>query len=399
MFGHAGAQSEPVPELSVEDPIPVVISMFVRDDCGHCIDAKAFLADFVVEYPHVELNYLDLTVEENAQLFDDVTTEYILVKGTPLTLIDGTLIQGFGTAETTGKVFTDLVASASGENMTFAEALESGDAHVHDSFALGTTCDSSEYCDDSHGEFLVTIPVIGKTIDVGGFSLGMMSAVLGFIDGFNPCAMWVLVMFLLILSQVGSRKRMIQYAGLFILAEAIMYYLILTVWFTVWDFVALDRIVTPLVGLLAVGSGIYFLYKYYTFSPECKVAGADQRAKITSKVKEYAAKPLTLGVALGILGLAFSVNVFEFACSIGIPQAYTKVLELNNLSWVGRQGYMGLYILMYMIDDLIVFGIALWSIDKIGITEKYSKWSSLIGGILMLALGAILLIRPTLLIF
>ena len=59
--------------------------------------------------------------------------------------------------------------------------------------------------------------------------------------------------------QAGSRRRMFEFAGLFILAEAVMYYLILNVWFTAWDFVKLDKIVTPLVGLLALGSGIYFI--------------------------------------------------------------------------------------------------------------------------------------------
>ena len=112
-----------------------------------------------------------------------------------------------------------------------------------------------------------------------------------------------------------------------------------------------------------------------------------------------ASKPMTIGVALGIIGLALSVNIFEFACSIGIPQTFTKLLELNQLSTLARQAYMGFYILMYMVDDFLVFGLALYSIDKIGITHKYSKWSTLVGGILMLALGAIMLIKPELLVF
>jgi hypothetical protein len=89
---------------------------------------------------------------------------------------------------------------------------------------------------------------------------------------------------------------------------------------------------------------------------------------------------------------------FEFACSIGIPQAFTKILELQTFGWGTRQWYMFLYILMYMVDDLIVFGIALYSINKIGVVHKYSKWTTLLGGILMLLLGAIMLLKPELLI-
>jgi len=211
--------------------------------------------------------------------------------------------------------------------------------------------------------------------------------------------LWVLLMFLLILSQAGNRKRMFQFAGLFILAEAVMYYLILNVWFTAWDFIGLNRIVTPLIGLLALGSGAYFVYKFVTFKNECAIVGPDGQKTIRMRVKNLVGKPLTLGVIAGILGLAFSVNVFEFACSIGIPQTFTKVLELNNLAWLGRQWYMFLYIFMYMVDDLIVFGLALWGFDKMGLTHKYSKWATLVGGLLMLVLGLIMIFKPEFLIF
>ncbi len=371
----------------------VRISVFVRDDCRHCQDEKEFLSTLKEEIPSLLLSYYNLADPENEKLFSLITDRYTLTKGTPLTLVRGTLLQGFDNATTTGEEIRRLVAG-NGKNLSFEEALEGGASLG----GIGSACTESSVCKTAPA-FRVRVPIVGWVIDVGAFSLTTLSLTLGFIDGFNPCAMWVLVMFLLILSQVGSRRRMIQYAGLFIFAEAVMYYLILTVWYTAWDFVSLDRIVTPLVGLLAVGSGIYFLYKFATYTPVCTVASPNERQRLSEKVKALAAKPLTIGVILGILGLAFSVNIFEFACSIGIPQAFTKILELNALSWFGRQWYMLLYILMYMVDDVIVFGIALYSFDKIGITSKYSKWSTLVGGILMLVLGALLLFKPSLLVF
>ncbi len=290
-------------------------------------------------------------------------------------------------------MFRGLVAKSE-KNKRF-EDIRDGGADVFG--GAGASCSADQVCADK--SFLVRIPLVGTQIDVGNMPLMLLSAVLGFIDGFNPCAMWVLVMFLVILSQVGSRKRMLQYAGLFIFAEAVMYYLILTAWITAWDFIALNRIMLPAVGLLAVGSGMYFLYKFISFKPVCSVTSSGQQERLGKRVRALAAKPLTLGVCLGILGLAFSVNVFEFACSIGIPQTFTKIIELNAAEWIARQAYMLMYILMYMFDDLIIFGIALYSISKIGSMYAYAKWSSLIGGVLMLILGVILLFKPTLLIF
>jgi len=371
----------------------VIISVFVRDDCGHCIDEEAFLAELEERRSDFEIKYYNLDEKVNQDLFTQVTEAHGLTKGTPVTMIGQHLIQGFDTSETTGVVFESIIDSSE-KNLLF-EDITDGGALVYDSI-VGAVCDEFECVVEGSGS---NISFLGMSIDIGEYSLVGLSAILGFVDGFNPCAMWVLVMFLIILSQLGSRKKMMQYAGIFILAEAIMYYLILNVWFTVWDFVSLDRIVTPLVGLLAFGSGVYFVYKFINFKSGCDVTNLEQKSKISSKVKKLAAKPLTIGVFIGILGLALSVNIFEFACSIGIPQTFTKVLELNQLNWLQTQWYMLTYIALYMIDDLIVFGLALWAFEKIGLTDKYSKWSTLVGGILMLALGVIMLLNPALLVF
>ena len=193
---------------------------------------------------------------------------------------------------------------------------------------------------------------------------------------------------------------MFEMAGIFIVAEAVMYYLILNVWMTAWDFVGLDNIVTPVVGTVAVGAGGYFLYKFYQADTACKVGSLEGKRKTSEKIKKYATGPMTIITAIGILGLAFSVNIIEFACSVGIPQTFTKILDINYMSWAGKQFYNMLYIFMYMVDDLIIFGIAMYSFDRIGLTaHKYTRASHLIGGAIMLVLGLIMLIDPTLLVF
>jgi len=132
-------------------------------------------------------------------------------------------------------------------------------------------------------------------------------------------------------------------AGLFILAEAVMYYLILNVWYKTWDFVGLDNIVTPIIGVVALGGGVFFLYKWWKGRNAplvCDVTDLEQQGKIESKIQRIAESPITIISTLAIIGVAFSVNIIEFACSIGIPQAYTKILELNNLSFISHQLYI-----------------------------------------------------------
>ena len=214
--------------------------------------------------------------------------------------------------------------------------------------------------------------------------------------------MWVLITFLVILSQAGSKKKMIFLAGLFIVAEAIMYNLILNVWYKTWDFIALDQYVTPMVGLLATGGGLFFLWRWHkNKSAElvCDITDIETQSKTIDKFKAIVNQPITIASVLAILVIAFSVNIIEFACSIGIPQAYTKILELNMLTFMERQWYIMIYTIGYMIDDFIVFGLAIWGYSKLqSHGGKYAQLSLLIGGVLMLLLGGILIIDPSALV-
>ena len=144
----------------------------------------------------------------------------------------------------------------------------------------------------------------------------------------------------------------------------------------------------------------FFIRNYIKKGDElsCEVTDFEKRAKISKKIRDIANKPFTFLTALGIIGLALSVNVIEFACSVGIPQTFTKILQINNISFLQRQLYTFIYILGYMIDDFIVFGLALLSVNKLQLTTKYSKWVNLFGGILMVILGLILIFKPSLLI-
>lgn len=373
----------------------VEVAVFVREGCQHCKDEKAFLKELTAKRSDITLRYYNLENTKQWHAWDAFTKQNEISKVTPITVIGNRYIIGFDKKETTGKEIEKLI-----------EVVKKGNTKTdiqNPNLVMGSkasTCSENPTipCTLEDPSYTVTIPFIGP-IETKQYPLFVLAAVLGFVDGFNPCAMWVLVTFLIILLQVGNRRKMLLFAGTFILAEAIMYTLILTVWFKTWDFVKLDSIVTPLVGILAVGSGIYFLYEYRKKELVCTVTDVKQRHQIKQKIEKLAFEKFTFFTFLGILAIAFSVNVIEFACSLGIPQAFTKILELNNLSLVQSAGYIGIYILFYMIDDLVVFGLALYGAEKLSLTTTYSRYSNLIGGIIMLLLGFLLLLKPSVLLF
>jgi glutaredoxin/uncharacterized protein (UPF0333 family) len=391
---YSAVTQEPARAESPGDSAAPIVYMFGRDDCGFCREEKAYFADTGIAY-----EYLNITEDsEAAALYDAVTNKHGLSKVTPVTVIGERVFVGFNGPNTTGVQIQAAIEAAR----------ESTVRTIEDHVALaatqkvdeGESCTPLE-CDSATGEFTFELPFLG-VVDLRSFSLFSLSVILGVIDGFNPCAMWVLVTFLVLLSQAGSKKKMVFLASIFMVAEAIMYNLILNVWYKTWDFVALDEVVTPLVGFLAVGGGSFFLWRWHKNKDAqlvCDITDIETQSRTINKFKQIIESPITVASVVGILIIAFSVNIIEFACSIGIPQAYTKILELNGLDFIERQWFILVYTLGYMFDDFVVFGLAIWGFSRLEAHGgKYAQLSLLIGGVLMLCLGGLLILNPEILV-
>jgi len=102
---------------------------------------------------------------------------------------------------------------------------------------------------------------------------------------------------------------------------------------------------------------------------------------------------------LGILALAFLVNLVELICSAGIPVIYTQILTMSGVPTWQYYAYLLLYILVFMADDLLVFFTAMTTLRITGLTTKYSRYSHLLGGFILVIIGALMLLRPEWLMF
>jgi len=388
------AQTEIEP-AALTDKEPTVY-VFGRDDCGVCKAQFAWMRE-----ANVPFEYLNIITDNQARaLYNQVSDKHDISKITPITVVGERVFAGYNGPETTGEnIKTAIVSGRSSAIKTLEDHLLY--SPKQDAF-LGGGCTELSCSSGIPDEYLFTLPILG-TIDLKLFSLFSLSAILGVIDGFNPCAMWVLITFLVILSQAGSKKKMIFLAGIFILAQGIMYNLILNVWYKTWDFIALDQYVTPFVGFLALGGGTFFLYRWHKNRDAqlvCDITDIESQTKTIDKIKAIVNQPVTIASIIAILVIAFSINIIEFACSVGIPQAYTKILEINMLTFMERQWYILVYTLGYMFDDFVVFALAIWGYSKLqSHGGKYAQLSLLIGGALMLLLGIMLVLNPNLLIF
>jgi thiol-disulfide isomerase/thioredoxin len=375
------------------------ITVFVRDGCPKCEEEEDFLNSISEQNPSFAIQYINIYEgPENKKLFDRFVDTIGLGKITPITLVGKQVFQGFESPETTGKFIIDAIQK---NEVLLKEDLE----YVFEAPQNIEIAGTFEGCDENDDECKlpensllssVRIPFLG-TYDLRGVSLFSLASILGLLDGFNPCAMWVLIIFILTLVQIGDRLKMAFVAGTFLIAQAIMYTLIIVSWWKFFDFAGNAPIITMAIGILAIGAGGFFLWEGVFTDGTCKVTTGTQRKKIKDRITEIATSPISILSFFGILGLAFSVNIIEFACSAGYPQVFTNVLSASSFSLFEKILAITVYILFYMIDDMIVFFIALYSIEKIGITHKFSRASNIIGGLIMLLIGILMIVKPDLL--
>jgi hypothetical protein len=245
---------------------------------------------------------------------------------------------------------------------------------------------------------IINLPIIGE-IDALDFSLPLLTIFMGALDGFNPCAMWTLLFLISLLLGLKNRRRMWVLGTAFIIASALVYFLFMAAWLQLILFLGFIAWVRTAIGLLAVVGGGYNLRSYVKEKGGCKVTGNEKRQLVFAKMKAIAQQN-SLWLALGgIILLAFAVNLVELVCSAGFPAVFTQVLSLSGLSTWQYYAYIILYIFFFMLDDMIIFAIAMFTLEVAGISTKYGKWSKLIGGILMLIIGLLLIFKPELLMF
>jgi glutaredoxin len=362
---------------------PRSIQFFWAEGCPHCHDEKEFLDDYLIDKPEIRLESYEISKDKDSRekLSEIGKRLGADISGVPFTVAGDQYVPGFLKGTTEQKIIAMV------ENLGWV-------AHGSDEICtLGAPCEEGE----SSIEF--NLPILG-TIDSANFSLPVLSVILGLVDGFNPCAMWVLIFLISILLGMKDRKRMWLLGSVFIFASSLVYFLFMVAWLNFFLFIGLVVAVRIAIGLLALGVGAYNLREYATEKEAvCKVANSNKRRHFFNRIKGIIHKRSLFLAIIGIIALAFAVNLVELICSAGLPAIYTQILTLSDLPTWKYYLYILVYILFFMLDDLVVFIIAMKTLQLTGLTTKYTRISKLIGGIVMFILGLILILKPEWLMF
>jgi glutaredoxin len=359
------------------DPPGPDIEMFTRPGCPFCATALAFLDDLRREQPalRVQIRDVDEDPQALARLMALAEQHGVERLGVPAFHVRGRLVIGFAGPETTGAELRALLeAPAAGP---------SGTAPARDTGPVET----------------IEVPVFGL-VSVRDLGLPAFTIVVGLLDGFNPCAMWVLLFVLSLLVNVRDRVKMAVIGGTFVLASGLVYFAFMAAWLNLFLLVGVSRVTQIVLGLVAGVIGALNVKDFVAAGRGPSLAiPASARPGIYARVRAVVMAE-RLGPALGgVIVLAILVNVVEILCTAGFPALYTRILTLHELPGWKYYAYLVLYNAAYVLDDGLMLALAVVTLSRRKLQEQGGRWLKLASGSVMLGLGALLIGRPAWLVW
>ena len=347
---------EPVPDLEV----------FVRAGCPHCEAAKVFLDELRREQPSLRIAVHDVAENSVArQRLATLTAERGLANiGVPTFLIGTELIIGFLSADTTGAEIRARL--------------------------------------DQNTQGAAPPPVVESIqtkwfgeLHVSNLGLPLFTIVIGLLDGFNPCSMWVLIFMLSLLAGLANRPKMLLIAGTFVAVEGVAYFAFMAAWLNMFLLIGLSRITELILGSIAGLAGAINIKDFWAFRRGISLSIPDAaKPGLYARIRRILQAENLLAALLGTVMLAVLVQAVELVCTAGLPALYTRILTMQQLDrWV-YYGYLALYNMAYMLDDVLVLAIGVITMSHYRLQEREGRWLKLISGIVMVGLSVVMIVKP-----
>jgi cytochrome c biogenesis protein CcdA/glutaredoxin len=333
------------------------IDVYSREGCPHCANAKEFLGLLAEERPDLEIVIHDVIQDPGARdrLWQLQAEHAVDAVGVPAFSICDTLIIGFSGARSTG--------------LAIRRAVE------------------MESASESRKVF--------GAWDVEALGLPAFTIVLGLVDGFNPCAMWVLLILLSVLVGVRDRRKVVAIAGTFVLVSGLAYFVFMAAWLNVFLLIGWSRAVQVVIGVIALVIGVIHAKDFFAFKRGISLSIPESaKPAIYRRIRGIVRADNIPAAMAGAFVLAVLVNILELLCTAGLPAIYTQVLSTRTESTWAYYGYLALYNVAYMFDDAVMVTIAVVTLHRMNLQERHGRWLKALSGAVMLGLGLLLVFRP-----
>jgi glutaredoxin len=345
------------------------LQVFVRPGCPHCEEAKRFLPELRRRRPDLHIRVRDIYQDPQAlrELTELAERFGLQPIGVPAFYLRGKLIVGFLSGGTTGKTLESL---------------------------LDQPTSNAEQLSPNRPPDTIDAPLLGQ-LSVRELGLPLFTIVLGLVDGFNPCAMWVLLFLLSMLIHLQDRAKMFLIGGVFVTVSGLVYFAFMAAWLNLFFLIGMSRMTQMLLGGVALLVGGLNLKDFLAFGSGLSI-GIPESAKpgVYRQVRRIIRAENLRGALAAVIVLAILVNTVELLCTAGLPAIYTQVLTTYSLPGWAYYGYLALYNLAYVADDSLMLAVAVVTLSRRKLQESGGRWLKLLSAVVMLALGLVLLLKP-----
>jgi thiol-disulfide isomerase/thioredoxin len=376
------------PTVAVDEGAEEVrIVLFWGDGCPHCANEKAFLEGLVARHPGVAVDAYEVwNDEENRQRFVEVAEAHgVEPSGVPGTFVAGRAWIGFSDA-----------VGAEIEAVVVAELARIAAASPTPAASMSTVPAASPAASPSASA--VELPVFGR-LDPAAGSLVTMTALIALVDGFNPCSLWVLSILLAMMLHSGSRRRLLAVGVTFLVVAGAAYGLFMLGLFAVLDWVGYSTWVRVAIAAVVGLFGIVAIKDYFWYGRGPSLSIPEERKPgIVRRSRQIALSERSLLALVPITALlAAGVSLLELPCTAGFPVMWNGILADRGVAGAPFAGLLLLYLLIYLLDELVLFTIALVTMRVTKMQERHGRALKLTAGSVMLSLAAVMLVMPTLL--
>lgn len=387
-----------IPSISAKEN-EVNIYFFHSNTCPHCKEEIKLLNELDEYYDNINIYKYEISNDNNSVLLSNIGTLLdVKITGVPFTIIGNKYFVGYS-SENSKKTFISTIKYFSTYSYTdvVGKYIKENNFSNSEEITLptdGITPDiSPEEYNKNYANYTFNLPIIGQ-VDTSKLTLPLTTIVIGLVDGFNPCAMWILLFLITMLVGLNDRKKMFILGLSFILTSGVVYFLIMLLWLDLSKLLINVSYIRIIIGLTGIIIGSINLLKGLKKEKGCTIVEDKKRNKIITKIRSFTKEKNMFLCILGVVTLGVSVNVIELACSLGLPLIYTEILSLANITKLESIIYLIIYIFFFLIDDIIVFIIAMFTLKVTGLSNKYSKLSKIIGEVILILLGVLLIFFP-----
>ncbi len=354
------------------------------DNCSECQNTENYLKDIDEKY-NIEIKKYDINEEEDKQAFQEFKDRYGLkVNLYPTLFIGDRYLTGEGPIKT----------ALEGEIET---CLEEGCPCPLSKVRPFTPITGKPEDVTTDEKQTIKIPLIGE-VDLSSMSLGFVTALIAFVDGFNPCSLWVLTFLLGIVIYTGSRKKIVLVGLTFLLVTTTAYGLFMLGLLNVFMYVSHLFWIKVLVGLIAGIFAIVNIKDYFWYKKGISFTISDKyKPKIFKRVRDLMnPDKSTMSMIIATAIMALGIVLVELPCTAGFPVIWTNIMAQHQLAFFSFALLFLLYLAIYLLDELVVFGTVAFTLKASKFEEKHGRILKLIGGMIMLALALVLVFKSEL---